>query len=484
MFFDLPYEKSKEWTLMFYLAGDSNNIESCLLDNVWQMKMGYSGGCNVIILFDGKDPNAGNKVSLFDASYEVLYERAFGEYFVGSAMFRMEKTGAVRIYGDNDFSEMAGDEIKLNMGDPLILEKFLSYSKRNYPAKKYALFVGTHGTGSDNDNNWNSSLIDEKNNKTLFLPLYAFSSDDSGLGEPDDGEWDYITLSEIEEIGKNLPVPKLDLFVLDVCYMANYEFLCQVYANEYLKPDYFVSCPSEQGIFGMNYKDILRYLNPLWNKNVNARDFAQYIVDIYYEYTINNPEKWTSIANGGDYANKQTITAVEGAKLQDLKNALDSFATQIHQDNRIKDFHDLSWHNLNRNGVLYYFPDNEVAKNAFPYFDIYDMAYRVSKNQIFTEVKEKALDVCSACDAAVLRSYTGNLYYGKNDEAGDFSFERPVPHATGISIFFPRSQKYFSWQSTYDKIWTSRYSDDYFIDFENNPTGHARNWYELLKEID
>lgn len=464
---NFEYSESKDWTFMFYLCGDSDSIEASLLDNIWQMKMGFSGGCNVIIFFDGnKEKDA--YASLYNVEYSTLYQRAFGEYFTGSRMYKMQAGQLAHILGDSNFPQLQSPSTTfLNTGDPQILENFISYSQNNFPAEHYALFIGSHGSGSDNDTQSYASIAPNIDTKAIISDFYQDNKVQSNH--------DMLTLSEFSSI---IVKKSIELMVFDSCFMSNFEFYYELVASNKFGVKYFVGCPTEQGIFGYYYKDILRYMNPYWHNNVNAKDLAQFIGLCHKNYSIDeNPrlfnEEW------------QSICITDANKILQVKAALDDFATAIHTEGQFNALHNFCWNNnfslsssdsnAACHNILYYFNPQLISTTAhfidnnihegpgaiYPYFDIFDFAHSVSLNsQDFApSVTQAAQNLCIAVDDAVILGY-----FGQN-------FPRANNHSTGISLFFPKDKGCLLYQSTYGQLLCANQTED----------SSQINWYQLLQ---
>lgn len=457
-------EPSKEWTLMFYMGGDSDNIEGCLLDNIWQMKVGFSGGCNVIVLFDGNKASNAYNASL-GVEYNTLYERAFGEYFTGTRIYQFDENGPRRLYGNDLFPELkTGEEVSLNTGDVEILQKFVNFSQNKFKTKHYGLFIGSHGDGCTNTY-YNESeeilqnIVIDWNNPTT--------------------NGDMLSLTELGTLTSQRPI---DVFAMDSCYMSCVEIFYEIIKADNLGVKYFVATPTEQGIFGWYYKDILRFFCPEWHETVSPLDLVQFMSQAYYNYIFNNPVKWQKLTN---YIPWQCITVIDGRKILELKAAIDDFAIALHSNNN--DFQrlynaiygaNINYLDINSNeDVLYYFnpllyslsEDNLSALlEAYPYFDIYDLAMRLSYTLTCSkETREKATALCEICDEAVIDSFAGSNY------------PRVQPGKTGISIFFPKNTTAFEIHCNYDKLLFSQYNNENLPISSEDTT--PENWYELLK---
>ena len=117
----MPKATEKQWTVMVYMAGDNNLDGAGVVDLEEMKKVGSTNQLNVIVQFDrqGKD-------------------QATNRYYV-------RKGGPVA----RDVVESLGET---NMGDPKVLEDFVTWSAKHYPAKHTLLVLWNHGAGWDDAN--------------------------------------------------------------------------------------------------------------------------------------------------------------------------------------------------------------------------------------------------------------------------------------------------------------------------------------------
>ena len=111
----------KRWTLMLYLAGD-NNLDSAGAVDLGELKrVGSDDNVNLLAQFDRS--GARSKTM---------------RYFLrkGTSLAK----DAVQSLGET------------NMGDPRVLESFLTWGIRNYPADHYLVVLWNHGAGWDDTN--------------------------------------------------------------------------------------------------------------------------------------------------------------------------------------------------------------------------------------------------------------------------------------------------------------------------------------------
>lgn len=110
----------KQWTVMVYLAGD-NNLDAAALTDLDEMKK------------VGSTPEV-------DLVAEL--DRSGGGH--ATKRYHLKKEGALTADAVEDLGET-------NMGDPSVLEGFLRWGMKNYPAKKTLVVLWNHGSGWDDE---------------------------------------------------------------------------------------------------------------------------------------------------------------------------------------------------------------------------------------------------------------------------------------------------------------------------------------------
>jgi hypothetical protein len=112
---------TKEWTVMIYLAGDNNLDSAGVIDLKEMKKVGSTNEINVVVQFD----RAGR-------------DSATNRYYI-------RKGGTIA-------KDKVADLGETNMGDPKVLEDFVTWSSKKYPASRYLLVLWNHGAGWDDSN--------------------------------------------------------------------------------------------------------------------------------------------------------------------------------------------------------------------------------------------------------------------------------------------------------------------------------------------
>ena len=112
---------AKDWTVMVYMAGDNNLDSAGVVDLKEMKKVGSTNAINVIVQFDREGKNSSTN-----------------RYYI-------RKGGTI----DKDKVASLGET---NMGDPKVLEDFVAWGAKDYPAAHYMLVLWNHGAGWDDAN--------------------------------------------------------------------------------------------------------------------------------------------------------------------------------------------------------------------------------------------------------------------------------------------------------------------------------------------
>ncbi len=450
---------------MVYLGAD-NNLENSLLSNASQLKNGYAGGCNVIVYIDRSEAT------------DIFGTSPFGEKFYGCRMYRLEEKKYTRLYGNENFSDEPD-----NSANAKNLAGFISYCKENYPADKYVLFLGSHGSGCDNSEA--EYVYEPLTNTGADEPFYSVSASTSSpsysfiVNQGSEALNDWITPSELSSVlGEKHYV---DIMAFDICYMGNYEFLYEISECKWC-PKYVVATPTTQGGAGYYYKDLIRYFTPSWHKNIEVEEYALFIMESYRDYTIDNPDFYKKISS--TTVNRQDIqicTVFEMGKFSSLKTAVDSFAKEAYK--HWDSFYKLTWgfkinEQQQQENFLYYtepdflfltktkYSSNQDGAYGFknqliscPYVDIYDLALRTREAALSSTLTSRANLLMEKVNEVVLDSFAGSLF--PRFEAG----------ASGLSIWFPKTTAGIEANPLYYKLKSS---------VKGAKASGVGNWYNLI----
>jgi hypothetical protein len=229
-------DKDRDWTMMVYMDGD-NNLEPFALRDMDEMERAIpTKGMEVVVLIDRADGFTQQEGDWKDARvYRVTPNRDEG---VGSTL--IASPGEV------------------NMGDPAVLEGFVSSAMKAFPAKRYALILWDHGGG------WITHV-----------------TDDDAPGSP--GNFDKLDLPELrtalEGALEGTGVEKLDIVGFDMCLMAQLETAFEI--GDIAR--YMVGSQATEPGDGWPYESVL----PLFTKPTSsAKEVARGIVKVYGDFYI------------------------------------------------------------------------------------------------------------------------------------------------------------------------------------------------------
>jgi hypothetical protein len=115
----------KTWTVLVYLAGD-NDLDGAGVVDLGEMKrVGSNARVNIVAQFDRAGKNAATK-----------------RYFLRK--------------GTTLAKDVVASLGETNMGDPNVLQDFLAWGAKNYPAQRYMVVIWNHGAGWDDENIYRS----------------------------------------------------------------------------------------------------------------------------------------------------------------------------------------------------------------------------------------------------------------------------------------------------------------------------------------
>lgn len=249
----VPAQALNEWTVMLYLVSDDSGSRA-MIDSHVEMLNKLSG-------IAGKAPQA-EVVVLIDAPAGFkLFSKAQKNPDGG---FRLEP-------GQNGKWNISAELGEVNMGSPYTLWSLLKWTVEKHPAKRYALFVGGHGSGIFSwrgDGNVNSANPG------------AVNFDPSRFVGYDDTDDDCLTIFEVKAVLEAFKTKlaggrALDLLVLDSCLPGAIEALYQF--RDLIK--IMVSSPSTTLIGGMPYAHLINKL--IATPSQNEEQFGVLVAESY-----------------------------------------------------------------------------------------------------------------------------------------------------------------------------------------------------------
>ena len=214
---DNNYEHEKgEWTVMIYMPAD-NAMEKAALQDLNEMEAAD---------FDFEKNHV---VALVDCNH---YREGYEGEWEGTRLYEIKKdkngfhNRIVSLsVGCRDLELSAKTETELDMSDPEILRKFVSSTKRYYPAEHYAFVMWGECSGySGNKSKSRAVAFDDSNLSYMSNKDFALSLQE-GLGE------------------------KFELLAMDSCFGSEIELLTEFEACA----DYFVGMEGIQKLDGWDY---------------------------------------------------------------------------------------------------------------------------------------------------------------------------------------------------------------------------------------
>lgn len=395
----MPKVTEKEWTVMVYLAGDNNLDSAGVVDLKEMKKVGSTEQINVIAQFDreGKD--------------------------IATNRYYIRKGGTLA-------KDVVGNLGETNMGNPRVLEDFIKWGIKNYPAEHYLVVVWNHGNGWNDENVYrvarNMMKLNIKRRGEVVLPAKGAQKDSvsirriraiggkkfrhalfhtsimkaittRGIAYDDDAQdfLDNIEMKRLLASTKKILKRKIDILGMDACMMSMAEVVYQLRDSVSLT----VGSEEVEPGDGWPYNRILARLTK--KPTMMPSELATTIVN---EYLASYP------ANAG-----VTQSACDLSKAGLLASAVDQLADGLNS-------------HLSDAAVRATVIECRLQTQAYDtpdYIDLYDFCNLLESKTGFDDIRA----ACSAVknmiqrDGVVIRSG----YKGKN-----------VKHSNGLSIYFPQ----------------------------------------------
>jgi hypothetical protein len=435
----------ESWTLMIYMDGD-NNLDSYGIADInemeyglWQAKENYTdidSYLTIIALFDRLSSEEGET-----RLYEIAPDPVNDSAFTSEEIFDVNNT-----YG---FAINESNNVERNMGDKNTLTDFLNFcTDTDYYilTDHYGLVLWNHGDGPYS--------------KTLQQEMKL-----RGVGDDWTNDRDQLSLEELQdgiEASESFSqTNKLDFIGFDACMMSAVETAYEVRNLA----DSMAGSMADEQMEGWNYTDLISSMDSALYP-ADGKALAKLVVQSYHDTTI---MKYS-----------QTMSAIDLSTMENLKNAIDTFAVSILIENKkavIEQCRDES----TCFSLIRYEPD----ALAYPYFDLNDFCYYIIENPGYfsKQLVSKAQGVINSLSESIIAAYAGYPY---GNYYGPGSFIK-----RGIYIVFPMGEKRTHLGRSYylDAGWytISEMTGDnghYYgeIDFcTNNNNGTVESWLELLE---
>ncbi|KGN02208.1 clostripain [Clostridium novyi A str. 4570] len=431
-------KKQQKVTVLYYCDAD-NNLEGALMSDIAEMKKGYVNNPNL------------NLIALVDRTPGYSEDStALGENFEDTRLYKIEHNKATRLDGGKYFPEIkVNGTYEANMGDPETLKKFIEFGKNNYKADKYVLIMSNHGGGAKNKPN-----VNEKLNKAICW-------DDSNL----DGENpDCLYIGEISDhLDESHSV---DVLAFDACLMGTAEVAYQYRPGNgrFSAKTMIASSPVVWGA-GFKYDDIFSRIRS-GNTFTLQKDLTLGGRERCFDpATITNEQIGALFveeqrdSTSRYFRSDQQLSCYDLTKAENIKKSFDKLAVDLSTKNKKSAIEKLRGSKTNVNLIHYFNEKDQLDWIEYPYFDIYDLCERISKETDFDEETQKlAKDVMKNVDSMVLYSFGGKKFKG----VGKFKEGK-----NGLSVFLPDG----------NRIYTSRYSN------AKIPHWQIQSWYNSIDTV-
>jgi hypothetical protein len=378
-------DKAK-WTFMVYMAGD-NNLSSAGDKDLGEMRqVGSTPDVNIIVQFD----NAGNQ---------------------GTQRYRVLSGGQpdlVMSMGETD------------SGSPKVLQEFIEWAAKAYPAERYALVLWSHGSAwapseiervarSVNSPNFTSTEATKRSSspagkvvfRTSLERIYQLPTSSARAICVDDGSGHSLDTLELEKVlakAKEILGQEIDLLGMDACLMSNLEVAYQV--KPYVK--YLVASEESEPNDGWPYDRVLRRL--VGDPDLPTGQAAEHIVRDYIQSYIDR-----------GYKKAVTQSALDLAKIEALTGPLDGLAQALAAMDR-QQMRNSLW------GALY-------ATTSFfdgTLMDIPHLCKELEKQPVSPAVRQACAQVRDALAQGAGRFVIAEGHNGKT-----------VANCGGVSIYLP-----------------------------------------------
>ncbi len=387
----------KKWTFMVYLAGDNNLASAGTADLTEMKKVGSTDQVNVVAQFDN---GAGHKTN---------------RYFLTK--------------GKNLAKDVVARMGEADTGDPKVLQSFMEWGIKNYPAEYYMIVIWNHGNGWDDEDVYRTakqtmkvkilrrgttvesgrkgrvaidqlrSLTGGRFNRALFsstvqhaIRLRGIAYDDNARDFLDNIELKKVICSVAKKLGR-----KLDVLGMDACMMSMAEVLFQLRDGVM---NTVASEETEPGD-GWPYDTVLAALAS--NPAITPADLAATVVQKY-------------LASYGTRAGV-TQSACNLGKINDIANAIDDLAKTLAANIT----------NSALTTAILQVRTQVQSYDTADYIDLYDFSELLAQKAALPDVQTACRKVTTALHIPGFVLQSG--YKGAS-----------MQHSRGVSIYFPQKE--------------------------------------------
>ncbi len=384
-------EKTADWTILVYMGADTN-LEAAGIADMNEMEMaGSTDNVNIIVQMD--------RSPLYDP-YDG-YDSSNGNWY-GAKRYYVTKDLDKELIGSRELENMG----ETDMGSQKVLEDFLLWGVKSYPADHYMVVIWDHGAGWDR---------------------MASGSEQDGMVVFDETSDDALSMKDVtgalSKLNKTLG-KKVDIIAFDACLMAMYEVDYEMarYADVRISSEEYV--PGD----GFDYDASLNAL--VKNPSMDGKRLASQFVDDYSKYYTGDKAEDTI-----------TISAVDLDKSDAFSMAIDTFAKTMAERMTDKTAAEI--------GRVRYNVE-EYGSRKYGSIDLVDFAMLVTQTVSDPEI--------TAAAQGVVDAYQGPLLSEKHGTAH--------PNSYGYSVYFPYSkERYATNYSDYASFSTERSWDKFLKEY-------------------
>jgi len=426
------------WTVMIY-GGVDSTAERYIMPHLSALKCASGDGQygEVILLID--------RIKGATADRQIL-----GEDFSDTRLYRLNKGIWRRISGGEEWPEITlTSQYEANTGDPRTLQAFIQFTKREFPAQRYALIVFGHGEARS------------------VCPDTSSPCMDSGESE------DPLFTAEITEGLTDRE--SVDLLWVDVCSFGGIENAYQFRPRpEKFHADVlFTSAPLTAPA---PMARVLRKCGILGKPQLFVRDaaaFGRAAVEAARE-RLDERERLK------EQVEHESWAAYDLTKVESAKTAVDQLVAAIVETGARATMEETRGFGRPGMTMNYSYVGHPTRWTVSPYFDLFDLARRTAESPRLSEsVHVAAQGVMATVDEVVISSVGGERYEG---------FQ---PGKNGLYIVFPGvvptdsanpEWKEFRWYHPHDNRSHKKCFGLYDWCREGAVPGNRRveNWFELL----
>lgn len=269
-----------------------------------------------------------------------------------------------------------------NFGDPATLQNFLSYGIQNFPAKKYLLIIGNHGSG------WRERILEQNPVRDIcWDDIYGGAS----ISIP---ELKSVLQSAVTLLGR-----KIDLVFFDACLMGTIEV-------DYEIKDLVSYLVSSEAI---GWVGITRW-DTMFNQLVSNPTMSPGSLGVLIAQTYFNNY------SGVD----RTIAVKDLSKIDTIANDIYYFASYLRDCINVSASAIMYWRNQTQSFAPY-------SNYPAVYIDLYQFANHIADHTSYNNLQDAALTLMSDIESSTL--WWGCAGYSS---------------AKGYSIWFPANITYYN----------------------------------------